>query len=217
VRFIGNGLSAIQQIGLTLPPGLSATTPAPVTQVRSVLNGGRASVSGLELAYSQNFTGLPGALSGLFAQANLTLARSRADVAFRPGERLPFPDQADVTANVSLGWENEAVSVRLSANHTGERLYTLSESPGLPTAAAFNGGSAWFPDVYRAPYTQFDINLRWNATKAIQVYLDATNVTEEREVRYYRTAGASPALPNNFFERVEDFGATYQLGLRIRF
>jgi iron complex outermembrane recepter protein len=216
VRFIGSGVSALDTAGIVLPAGLSATSPAPVSRVRSTLNGGKASVSGLELSYSQNFVALPGWASGLFAQANATFVRSRADVPFRAGERLPFPDQADLTANVSVGWENEAVSLRLSANHTGERLYSVSESNTLPSAAVFNGGAAWFPDVWRAPYTQYDINLRWNATKTIQLYLDATNITSAKESRHYRTEGATPNLPN-FFERVEDFGANYQLGLRVKF
>lgn len=217
LRFIGTGPGALATAGITLPPQLSATMPAPVTQVRTVLNGGKASISGLELAYSQSYVGLPGVLSGLFAQANVTVLRSRADVAFRPGEKLPFPEQPDLTANVSMGWENDAVSMRVSANHTGKRLFTVSETPNVPTAAAFNGGSAWFPDVYRASYTQIDLNLRWNITKAVQVYLDGTNLTSEKEYRYYDTAGKAPGLDYNFHERIEDFGPTYQLGIRVKF
>jgi iron complex outermembrane recepter protein len=217
LRFIGSGPGALATAGITLPQELSATVPAPITQVRSVLNGGKASISGLELAYSQSYVGLPGWLSGLFAQANMTLLRSRADVAFRPGEKLPFPEQPDFTANVSVGWENDTVSLRASVNHTGKRLFTVSETPNVPTAAAFNGGSAWFPDVYRASYTQLDMNLRWNVSKALQLYLDGTNLTSEKEYRYYNTAGRAPGLDYNLLERVEDFGPTYQLGLRVKF
>jgi iron complex outermembrane recepter protein len=217
VRFVGTDVGALTTAGITLPAALSATVPAPLTQVRTVLNGGKARVSGLELSYSQNYVGLPGWMSGLFAQANVTMIDSRADVGFRPGEKLPFPDQPDLTANVSLGWENEAASVRLSANHTSKRLLTLSEKPNAPTAASFSGGSAWFPDVYRAPYTQIDVNLRWNINKTFQLYLDATNITSEKEVRYYDTAGKAPGLNYNFYERIEDFGPTYQVGLRVKF
>ncbi len=217
VRFIGSGPGAVATAGITLPAGLSATVPAPITLVRSVLNGGKASVSGLELAYSQSYTFLPGWASGLFAQGNITFVSSKADVPFRPDEKLPFPEQADITANVSVGWENRAVSVRLSGNHTGERLYTVAESPRLPTAALFNGGNAWFPDVYRASYTQYDLNLRWNATKEVQLYFDAGNITKAKEYRFYRTAGSAPNLNYNFFERVEDFGPTYQFGMRMKF
>lgn len=217
VRFVGSGVGALATAGIELPPELSATVPAPITLVRTVLNGGKARVSGLELSYSQNYVGLPGWMSGLFAQANVTLIDSQADVGFRPNEKLPFPDQPDLTANVSVGWENDTASVRLSANHTGKRLFTLSETPNAPTAAAFNGGSAWFPDVYRAPYTQIDVNLRWNVNKVFQLYLDATNITSEKEVRYYDTAGKAPNLNYNFYERIEDFGPTYQVGLRVKF
>jgi TonB-dependent receptor len=217
LRFIGSGPGALATAGIALPAELSATTPAPITQVRTVLNGGKASISGLELSYSQNYVGLPGLLSGLFAQANVTFLRSRADVAFRLGERLPFPEQPDLTANVSLGWENDQVSMRVSANHTGKRLFTVSETPNVPSAAAFNGGSAWFPDVYRASYTQIDLNLRWNISKTLQLYLDGTNLTSEKEYRYYATAGKAPGLDTNFHERIEDFGPTYQVGLRIKF
>jgi iron complex outermembrane recepter protein len=217
VRFVGAGLPALATTGVQLPAALSATVPAPLTQVRTVLNGGKARVSGLELSYSQAFLFLPGWASGLFAQGNLTLIDSVADVSFRPGEKLPFPDQADVTANVSLGWENDSVSIRVSANHTGKRLFTLSENPNAPTAAVFNDGSAWVPDVYRKSYTQIDLNLRWDVNKTFQVYLDGSNLTKEKEVRYYKTAGTAPGLDYNFYERIEDFGPTYQIGVRMKF
>jgi iron complex outermembrane recepter protein len=217
VRFVGSGVGALATAGITLPPALSPTVPAPITQVRTVLNGGKARVTGVELSYAQSFLFLPGVLSGLFAQANITAISSRAEVSFRPGEKLPFPDQPDLTANVSVGWENQDLSFRLSTNHTGKRLFTLSETPNAPTAAVFNGGTAWFPDVYRAPYTQLDVNLRWNVNKTFQLYFDGSNLTKEKEVRYYDTKGRAPGINYNFHERIEDFGPTYQVGLRVKF
>jgi TonB-dependent receptor len=187
----------IAETNIQLPAGISNVFPFGIS---TTINGGKATISGAELSYSQNFTQLPGLFSGLFAEGNLTLATSEADVALRPNETFAFPGQADVTANLSLGWENEVFSVRASGTHTGERLQGLASE------------ARKFEDRYRKAYTQFDVNLRWNINDTFQVYADGINLNAAKEVRYY-VGGAG----GNVFERVQDFGSTYQVGVRAKF
>ncbi|MFC0633521.1 TonB-dependent receptor [Brevundimonas balnearis] len=183
----------ITQTPIVLPAGVATNFDS----IETVINGGEASVTGVELSYSQTFVQLPGLWSGLFLEGNVTLADSEAETSERPGESFPFPGQADISGNLSLGWENEVLSMRLAANHRGRVLSGLS-GDGIE-------------DRYRAPYTQLDVNLRWNVTSAVQLYVDGVNLTGEKDVRYY--VGGRQSL----FERVQDFGSTYQVGLRATF
>ncbi|WP_029416678.1 TonB-dependent receptor [Brevundimonas bacteroides] len=183
----------ITQTPIVLPTGTSTNFAG----IETVINGGDATVTGVEFSYSQSFVQLPGVLSGLFVEGNLTLADSEAETSVRPGETFAFPGQADITANLSLGWENDIFSMRVAGNHRGEVLQGIGDSV--------------IEDRYRAPFTQIDINLRWNVTEQVQLYVDGVNLTGEKDTRYY--VGGRQSL----FERVQDFGSTYQVGVRATF
>ncbi len=172
--------------------------------IETVVNGDTARVTGLELSYAQTFPQAPGILSGLFVTSNITLVDSKAAISSRPGQSFAFPGQADFIANASLGYEDDRFSLRGSVNHRGETLQGISNVP-------FAGVECCAQDRFRAAYTQYDINVRFQVTDFLQVYADAINITGEKDIRYY--AG------NNFplYERVQDFGATYQVGARLTF
>jgi len=67
-------------------------------------NGGDASLTGLELAWTKNFD------SGLFISANGTFVDTDNDL----------PNQADTLANLMLGYENNKFSTRLSTSYKSE-------------------------------------------------------------------------------------------------
>lgn len=194
--FIDQTTSGLAGSGISLPAGVNL----PVSRVVTTVNGSEATVSGAEISFSHNFVALPGLLSGLFVEGNLTFATSEATIASRPGETFPFPQQADVTGNISLGWENDTFSARTSLTHTGERLQGVGDADRP------------FEDRYRAAYTQVDVNLRWNINKTFQLYADGINLNGAKETRFY----VGPEY-GGFYERVQDFGATYQIGVRARF
>lgn len=177
----------ISQTSIVLPTGISSNFES----IETVINGGRASVSGMEVAFSRTFD------LGFFFEGNVTLAESEAETSERPGESFPFPGQSDLSGNLSIGWENETFSARVAGNHRGRVLAGISSDPQ--------------EDRYRAPYSQLDINVRWNLTPVLQIYADAINVTESKDTRYYE--GGRQRL----FQRVQDFGASYQVGLRATF
>ncbi|APE27158.1 TonB-dependent receptor [Aurantiacibacter gangjinensis] len=166
-------------------------------------NGDQAEIYGVEFSYTQNYTFLPAPLDGLFFAGNLTLASSSGrDEIF--GE-IPFPDQADLVGNASLGWEKSGFSLRGTVNYVGERL--VGVRTGL-LGLEFPQG-----DELEAARTSFDINARWEITDAIQVYADAININGAGEERFFRGGGLTGPVYNGN----EQYGATYQLGARIRF
>lgn len=191
--FLDLTTTSLADTPLVLPAGV----PTAFRRISTTINGGDARITGAEISYSQVFANLPGVFSGLFAEANLTIADSEAQVSFRPDETFPFPDQADSTGNVSLGYEDDRVSLRLSANYRGETLAGLSDDK--------------IEDRFRASYTQYDLNVRFNVNERIQLYADGINLSGEKDVRFYRGDLV------RFFERVQDFGSTYQVGVRATF
>lgn len=73
-------------------------------EVVQPINGGDASLTGLELAWTKNFD------SGLFISANGTFVDTDDNL----------PNQADTLANLMLGYENNKFSVRLSTSYKSE-------------------------------------------------------------------------------------------------
>lgn len=184
-------------VTIPLPTGLAAGDRL-FDQVSVPVNGESATIYGIEFAYAQNFTFLPGALSGLFVNANLTWAKSSSEVEFRQGADLPFPGQPEWVANVSLGYENDDFSTRISLNYRDDLLSGVADIPE--------------EDTFRASFLTLDYQLRFTFIPDVQIYLDLSNITGERDERFYRGGAAGP-----LFDRIERFGRTFQTGIRFNF
>lgn len=201
--YINSTLTGADVASIGLPVG-DGSIDGGFDSATVVLNGDRATVRGLEFAYEQAFVGLPGWLSGLFVSGNLTLVDTKADYS-RIGrfDDLPLPDQADRIANLSLGWENDRFTFRVSGNYRDESLDVVSGRPEL--------------DQVLTDFFTVDLNLRWNVNDRWQVYFDAANLNDEKDVTVWRgnasSGGPFPADEGG----VIDFGRSYALGVRYRF
>jgi iron complex outermembrane recepter protein len=184
-------------VNFALPTTLSADDRL-FDDVSIPLNGQKAQLYGVEFGWSQNYTFLPGILSDLFTTTNVTWAKSKADLGFRPGANLSFPGQPKWTANTSVGYENSDFSVRTSLNYRSKVLNSISDTPE--------------EDVFAKSYLGVDFALRFTFIDDVQIYFDASNLTNEKDQSYYRGGAAGP-----LFEEVERFGRTFQLGARFTF
>lgn len=193
IDFEGDGAD-LPLLGLQLPVGVSDE----FASIETVINGDEAEVVGLELSATQSFTFLPGLLSGVFVQANATFADSESSASVRAGETFSLPNQRDVLGNLSVGWEDDRLSLRLAANHKGKALAVLASDPEA--------------DVYSRAVTQLDFNLRYDLTENVRLYLDAANLTDEAEIDYYRGDQNGPILYTN-----SAFGRTFKVGVRAAF
>ncbi|MFN3816474.1 TonB-dependent receptor [Brevundimonas sp.] len=193
IDFEGDGAD-LPLLGLQLPDGVSDD----FASVDTVINGEDAEVIGLELSVTQGFSFLPGLLSGLFVQGNVTFADSESSASVRAGETFSLPNQRDFLGNLSLGWENDSLSLRLAANHKGEALAVLASGPE--------------EDVWSRAVTQVDFNLRYDLNDRVRLYFDAANITDEAEIDVYRGDENGPIFYTN-----SAFGRTVQVGLRASF
>ena len=173
---------------------------ADFSEANTYANGDTAKLYGLELAYSQKFDWLPVPWNGLLVGANATFSRSDASIegydqdAGRSRKRnIDLPSQSDTVGNLTLGWENDKLSLRLSANYKSAYLYEL---------ASINDEDH---DLYVDGQTFIDFSARYSLTKNLQVSFGAQNITDEP---YYVYAGH-----RSYNSQYEEYGPTYTLGL----
>ncbi len=186
-----------------LPPA-DGTLTGGFDNVSTFFNGDAAEVSGLELSYAQNFVNLPGFWGGLFFNGNLTFADSEARIAGVSRE-ITLPDQADVIGNATLGWENENWTLRVSGNYIDERLIVIN--------AGRLGVDLLESDEFERDRFSVDFNARWQFSDSIQFYLDAINLNDAEDRRFFQGNARSGSI----FSQIENYGATYQLGVRVNF
>ena len=164
--------------------------------VETFFNGPEATLEGVEFSYFQNFQSIP----GVFVSLNMTWTDSESRLPdIRPGEVLPLPDQPDFISNFSVGYEDDALTLRVSGNYVGDRLETVSTDRAL--------------DEIRQSRLSVDLGARYRVNETYEVYFDAININEAKDVRVFRNGDNAP----NLFERVEDYGKTFQLGVRASF
>lgn len=173
---------------------------ADFSEANTFANGDSAKLYGLELAYSQKFDWLPAPWNGLLIGANTTFSRSNASIkgfdqaSGRAMKRdIDLPSQSDTVGNLMLGWENDKLSLRVSANYKSDYLYEL---------ASINDKAH---DLYVDDQTFIDFSARYSLTKNLQVSFEAQNLTDEP---YFVSTGRG-----TYNAQYEEYGPTYKLGL----
>ncbi|WP_226664633.1 TonB-dependent receptor [Microbulbifer aggregans] len=188
-----------------------------LNNAQTYLNGEGADVYGLEVTYNQYFT--QGLLANFFIQSNFTLLHSEADVGDSVrADKIRLPEQADVTVNTTLGWENDDFSVRFITNYRSEILKRIGSCTDTDIAADAALGysqncNAW-ADVYQDAGVTYDIKATYNVNDSIKLYFDAVNITDESNIQYFDGNAASNG--HMMFLR-ETYGPTYQLGMNVQF
>ncbi len=136
-------------------------------------NGGSAKVRGLELNYSQQFTFLPGWLSGFAAYGNLTLMETEGNygagnaIAVAPNPKGKVAGFNPETSNAGLSYIRNKVTVRLQWNHRARYLTTYNVVDSQL--------------VYRIRRDTLDVKTMYQLTNRFSVYLDVNNVLGEFE------------------------------------
>ncbi|NMM41019.1 TonB-dependent receptor [Pseudoalteromonas arctica] len=144
-------------------------------EVVQMVNGGKASLTGIELNWNKTFK------SGFVLGANGTFIDA--------DEKLP--NQADTVANIIVGFENHAISTRLSASYKSE--------------------SFQFDDadmaVYEDSHMQLDFSSKYYFNDNMNVYFNATNLTDEPMYLYHGE--------KRYNYQYESYGRTFELGFTL--
>jgi TonB-dependent receptor len=179
--------------------------PAPLVlngqayELTTFANGSSGKITGLELAYQQQFRRLPPPLDGLGFMANVTFLESSARYPTRPSEEIPFVGQSDRTGNVGLSYEKAGLFLRLALNFRTERL-----REDEPIGGSF-GQDLWVDD-----HQQLDLTMRYTLGRNWELFGEVLNLTDEPFRVFLKSDTAQPAR----LGQVEEYGWSANLGIR---
>lgn len=158
-------------------------------------NGDSAEIFGLEAAYRQQFTFLPGALSGLGIEANITFIDSDLKV---PGRDDPaaFPEQSDLLFGIQAFYQKGPIEASIAYHHTGRALIEL--------------GDAELTDQYNDDLRRLDAKASFAINRNFKLYVEAQNLTDE-PTRQYQSRRRDWVIQH------ERYGRTFYVGGSIQF
>ncbi len=166
--------------------------PAQEYTVSTFVNGGDASITGVEVSLQSTFN-LPGAFSGLGGMVNYTYIDSEFTDA--SGLTLSFPGTSENTYNAILFYDYEGFSARLAYNYRDD---FLQEPSGTGVNNRFTEGAG-----------RLDLGLRYRFANGLKITFDAINLTEEQQYRYYDILERQ--------DQLEFEGVIYTLGVGYTF
>jgi TonB-dependent receptor len=167
--------------------------------LQSTANGDVATLWGFELNWQQNFTFLPGVLSGLGIYANYTYTYS--DAAIQRGddpsaltkEKITLPGQADHIFNAALSYNKGKFQGRLAANYNGSFISELAANAQ--------------DDIISDTRMQLDFSASYGINDKFRVFAEVNNITDA-PVRFYQGVESRP-----FFQEYYSWWA--RLGLKF--
>ncbi|WP_226643155.1 TonB-dependent receptor [Microbulbifer variabilis] len=157
-------------------------------------NGDNASLRGLEFNLVHKLDFMPGFLSNIGVSANITVMDSEMHIPGRE-ESVPISRQADLLHNLSIYYDDGALSIRLAQNHKGEYIE--------------EHGANKKEDQYYGAYTSLDMSANYTLSDNLIVFAEALNLTNE-PLTYYIGDKDRP-------KQVEYYGVRGQLGFRYSF
>jgi TonB-dependent receptor len=162
------------------------------------LNGRKADLIGLELAYQQQFTFLPGFLSGFGVNLNLTLIDAKLSIPAADGgfRTIGFPEQSDLLYGAQLFYQRGPIEASIAYHHTGRAL--------------LDSGEEAFEDQYNDDLRRLDAKASFAVTENIGLFVEAQNLTDE-PTRQYQGGRRDWVIQN------ERYGRTFWAGASVRF
>jgi TonB-dependent receptor len=187
-------------------PG-NARYPVGTWIVTQPINAGFGWVEGLEFAYLQHYTSLPGMLSGLGLSANYTYTNSAA--CQLPG-RADCPRllrQAPNAWNFSPTFDRGKLSIRVGLTYNDSSIYSYQYQDGTggatPTPGGLNGPLS---DTYLYPHFQLDAQGSYQLPRGFTVMAYGLNLNNEVFGFYNGQA--------QYMIQREYYGPTFAFGMR---
>eukprot|EP01037_Dinobryon_pediforme_P001689 gene1689-1717_t len=154
---------------------------------------------GIEMAYQQKLTFLPGLLGGLGVEGNLTLVKSHfleySATTNGTDQYGSLPGTSNVTWNLAGSYERGPVRLRLAAQYV--------------SASLFSYGGDRSTDNIQAARTTMDLTGSYRFSKGYELYFSAKNLLNT-PLRYNFGDASRP-------QQIEYYGVTYEAGVRLKF
>jgi TonB-dependent receptor len=187
----------------TLPQCLPSVTPCYLNQAA---NSGSAYIAGIELAFQQHFTYLPGFLHGLGISANYSYATSQAKNV-NPGARTDNPAllrQAPNTWNISPTYDRGRLSTRVGLAYNGANIFQYFFTDGSPLGLRGPLG-----DVYLYSHFQVDAQGSVYMGKGFTATVAGLNLNNE-VFGFYQGSSQFP-IQREYYKPTYTFGLRWDL------
>ncbi len=126
------------------------------------INGGSATLLGVELSWQQQFTFLPGFLGGFGIYANYThIEAQNVELQFRERADV-LPGQASDAGNLALTFEKYGVTARISVNYNGKVIDEVGSNEDF--------------DQWRDDHIQVDFSSTIRVGKGLDFFVNVINI-----------------------------------------
>ncbi len=190
-----------------LPEFLAST---PEYQYETEVNGGEATIDGIELSYFRSLggAGMPDWLSSFSFLANATYIDVKRNVNGVIYNELE--DMVEESYNLGLTYDNKPIKIQLKFNSKGEQLVG-----GFSDMRTFdsNGDFVRNFQLYRAKLEQVDVNFDYRINDKTRIFVSGRNIFNKEQNQFTANADRSIVVP----ERTEEYGVQWAVGVKGTF
>ena len=179
-------------------------------QQRQPANGRNAHITGIEFAWQQHFTFLPGLLSGVGLSANYSYTTSQAKFPIDPNTGNPtradspaLLRQAPNNWNFDTTYDKGPISARLGLTHNDRNIFLYNFQDGADLGIKGPNG-----DVYYYPHTQVDAQVSYRIPHAHGVHAIVSMLNLNNEVFGFYQGSEQFPIQREYYSR------TIAVGLR---
>jgi TonB-dependent receptor len=194
-----------------LEQSIIPATGSPLSQlyaadyVQQEVNGDHAYVQGIELAYQQHLSSLPGVLGGARINANLAYTNSKNYNLVNRTDTPALVGQAPFSWNIGPSYATKRALVTMGISHNSANIYAYQYQSSGPAAVPY-GVTGPYGDNYFYSHTQVDAQATYYIAKGFSVLASGQNMNNE-------VFGFYNGSPQYMTQR-EYYKPTYSFGLR---
>ncbi|WP_232475949.1 TonB-dependent receptor [Flavisphingomonas formosensis] len=163
-------------------------------EVTQPFNAKKGDIVGIEAQYQQQFTFLPGLLSGFGISLTGTLTNSTLKLT--DGRTSTFPSQSKYLYGAELFYQKGPFEASIAYHNTGKALLAV--------------GDVWYNDQYNNDLRRLDAKASVAVWKDMRVFFEAQNLTDE-PTRQYQGGNT------NWIIQTERYGRTFYGGVSAKF
>ena len=174
-------------------------------KVTQKINGPSAHISGLEMAWQQHFTFLPGLLKGTGVSANYSYTTSQASFpnGFGRTDHPALIRAAPNNWNFDVTYDKGPISARMGLTHNDANIFAYNFSDGAPGGIGGPNG-----DVYLYPHTQVDAQVMYRLPRLRDFQVVGSFLNLNNEVFGFYQGSENYSIQREYYK------TTYSFGLR---
>jgi TonB-dependent receptor len=182
-------------------PIFEVSTSQGSTLTTQPINGPGAHITGIEMAWQQHLTFLPGLLNGMGVSANYSYTTSQASfpAGFGRTDRPALLRQAPNNWNFDTTYDKGPVSARLGLTHNDANIFTYIFQDGVDKTGPAG-------DQYLYPHTQVDAQVSYRIPKARDFQAIASFLNLTNEVFGFYLGSEKYPIQREYYNRTYSFG-----------